>query len=84
MTTNVSVREFKEYRFFLAAILREKKGGRYKYSLRAMARDLGVSPAFLSLVLSGKRRFSTGKMAKLVVTLKLRGEDAEIFLRMDQ
>lgn len=42
-----------------------------KYSLRAFARDLGVSPAFLSMLFSGKKSLSVARAMEFQNRLKL-------------
>lgn len=46
------------YREILRSKLQEKTDKNRRYSLRAFAKDLGISPALLSQVLSGKRGMS--------------------------
>ena len=53
-----------EYRKALRESFEEKKYRNSKYSLRSFARDLSVSPAALSQVLSGKRDFSSENLKK--------------------
>ncbi len=49
------------------------------YSLRAFARDLGISPQQLSSVLNGKRGFSPAMAEKVVLALKLDPKDSILF-----
>ena len=51
------------------------------YSLRAFARDLSVSPAFLSMVLSGKKLPSYQRARQMSVMLRLPGEEREDLLQ---
>lgn len=53
-----------------------------KYSRRAFARDLGLSPSQLSEVLHGDRGLSPGKAATIVQRLQLPQDDSEIFCDM--
>ena len=50
-------------------LLLEKKNKNSGYSARALARDLGISPPFLSQVMSGKRNLSLEQKLKLADTL---------------
>lgn len=50
-----------------------------RYSIRAYSRDLGVSPSFLSQVLSAQRGLSLEKAQGIAKKLKLRGDDYDFF-----
>jgi uncharacterized protein (TIGR02147 family) len=50
-----------------------------RYSIRAYSRDLGVSPSFLSQVLSEQRGLSLDKAQGIAKKLKLRGDDYDFF-----
>jgi transcriptional regulator with XRE-family HTH domain len=58
-------------REILQRTLTERQGRHAAYSLRALARDLGVSHTYLSLVLSGKRRVPPARMLALCQCLGL-------------
>lgn len=49
------------------------------YSLRSFARDLGISPSFLSDVLSSKRQLSLKKAHEILPGLRLSPEEEEYF-----
>jgi uncharacterized protein (TIGR02147 family) len=51
------------------------------YSLRAFARDLKISPAFLSLFFSGKKKFSLSRAKKASELMKLPKKMEKEFLR---
>jgi uncharacterized protein (TIGR02147 family) len=51
--------------------LERKKSRSLGYSMRALARDLGRSPAFISQVFSGKRRLSSELFAQLADILEI-------------
>lgn len=51
-----------------------------KYSLRAFARELGISHAFLSMVLSGKRSLPSKAATKIAENLKLLPGEKKFFL----
>ncbi len=50
------------------------------YSSRAFARDLNLSPAFLSQVLSGKRNLSEEKAVAIAECLKFNGQKTDEFI----
>jgi uncharacterized protein (TIGR02147 family) len=50
------------------------------YSLRAFARDLGVTPSWLSEFLNGKKGLSVAQARKIVQRLDLSDNEAEVFL----
>ncbi|CAN5551577.1 hypothetical protein BH10BDE1_BH10BDE1_33300 [soil metagenome] len=60
-----NVFEYLDYRIVLADDFMLRSTGNHKYSIRAYARDLQLSPGFVSDVLSGKKDFSaeTGREA---------------------
>ena len=57
----------------------ERKTRNSGYSVRAFARDLGVSQTLLSLVLSGKRPVTLELAARIAAVLKFSPEKSEIF-----
>ncbi len=63
-----------------ASLIRRQSLNR-RYSIRAFARDLGVSPAFLSLVLNGKRNLSIETVVKIGERLGLSSIEKAKFLR---
>ncbi|MBS1958572.1 MAG: DUF4423 domain-containing protein [Bdellovibrionales bacterium] len=58
---------------FLKDLLIDRKSKNASYSTRALARDLGLSPAFLSQVMNGKRNLSLEQKVKVRALLGLRG-----------
>ncbi|MGZ3713269.1 MAG: TIGR02147 family protein, partial [Bdellovibrionota bacterium] len=56
---------------FLRAAFLERKERNLRYSTRAFARDLGISQALLSLVLSGKRPLTARQAVRIGVLLGL-------------
>jgi len=62
-------------------ILREKAKRNPSYSLRAMARDLSISPSFLSLLLNGKRRLSFKQAIEFCKLLKCDEDKSERLLK---
>lgn len=65
----------KSYRLFLKDELVERKGKNSHYSLRAFARDLGVSPTAMSEVLSERRHFSRRNLDRIADRLHLSPEE---------
>lgn len=51
-----------------------------KYSLRAFARDLGISPSALSLILSDKRKISSRQALQILDSLKVTDPDLHLKL----
>jgi uncharacterized protein (TIGR02147 family) len=54
---------------YLYELLAERKARNASYSVRAFARDLGLSPAFVSQIMSGKRNLSLQQKLKLAAHL---------------
>jgi len=74
------VSQHSSYRDYLKTVLEQRSVKNPKYSLRAMAKSLGVSPATLSGVLNGKKNFSIEKANTVCKALGLKGKQAEVFL----
>ncbi len=55
----------------LVGELARRRGKNPRYSLRAMARAVGLSSGFLSQLINGRRRMSLGRGVELVVALGL-------------
>ncbi len=69
--------EYNNYRSFLRASLTARVEKNSRYSLRAMAQQLGVSNSNLSEVMNGKSNFSTGAMRKVAKGLRLTPQQTE-------
>jgi uncharacterized protein (TIGR02147 family) len=67
------------YRDYLREILIEKKKTNPLFSLRSFARTLGIQPAFLSYVLSGKRDLSDEMILQFAERLNLSAPESKIF-----
>lgn len=67
---------------FLKAELNKRKSRYGDYDHRRFAGDMGISPAFLSLVLNGKRRISEKSALKICEHLKLSAADKHRFMTM--
>jgi uncharacterized protein (TIGR02147 family) len=65
----------------LQRVLRERIARNPRYSLRAFAKSLGVSSAYMSYLLNGKRRLSFSRALEICVQLKLNEEETSSFLR---
>jgi len=62
---------------FLRSIFLSRRERNSGYSTRAFARDLGISQALLSYLLSGKRPLTVKLAAQISVALRLSPEDSE-------
>lgn len=76
--------EHSSYRTYLKAALAERTAQNSKYSLRALARDLSVSPAVLSQVMSSKRNFSAHMALQVAQALKMDSTESEYFCLLAQ
>lgn len=61
----------------LRSIFLERRGRNAAYSMRAFARDLGMSQALMSLILSGKRPLTLKQAARISVMLGLPQKESE-------
>jgi len=68
------------YRSMLSAEFQKRREQNPAYSLRAFARDLQMSPAGLSRVLSGLRSLSPKAASKLMSALRFSEDEREYFL----
>ncbi len=68
-----------DYRTFLRDLLAERQGRNKSYSLRAMARDLGLQPSHLSDLLKGVKGLSLSSTVRLARCLGLNAGEAEYF-----
>ena len=62
----------------LRAELERRQAANARYSLRAFARDLGISHTLLSLIASGKRALSEELARKIIATSKLPKNERDI------
>lgn len=67
-------------RNFLKKILQKKIDNNSLYSSRALARDLGISPAYISQILSGKKHINLGRALEISNLLGLLEEERLMFL----
>lgn len=71
-----------DYREQLKSEYKRRQTVNPRYSLRAFARDLGLSSGFLSLLLNGKKKLSDAKAIELAEVLGLGPSGAEEFYRL--
>lgn len=76
----VCIYEHEDYRGFLKDFFYLKKKVNKSYSLRAFARDLGVTPQTLSLTLKNKRKMSLESASRVTKKLQLPLCEAAYFL----
>ncbi len=74
--------EHTDYRNFLKEELARRSHLNPKYSLRAYAQHLKMSPGQLSRVLQGKKRMSSEKALEVSSVLKLKGNKREYFCNL--
>lgn len=76
--------EHTSYRSYLRATLVEKTAQNPRFSLRGLARQLDLSPAVLSQVISAKRNFSPQTAFKVAQKLELDEAETEYFCLLAQ
>lgn len=76
--------QYANYNNYLSELLEQTRQRRPGYSLRAMAKQIGVSPATLSDVISGKKHFSETKALEVSNKLKLSAREARYFCALVQ
>ena len=69
-----------DYREYLSDAFRKRRQGNPKYSLRAFARDIGVSPSRLSEVMTGKGELSHERGSIIAKKIKLTALETLDFL----
>jgi uncharacterized protein (TIGR02147 family) len=74
-----SVFEIKDYRQILRIEMTERQQRNPRYSLRAFARDLGMSPSMLSDLLNSKHGLSRNSARKIAAGLDLQAQEREYF-----
>ena len=74
----------KSYRSYLKEVLVERSSRNPNYSLRAMARQLELSPASLSGIFNGKKNLSLETAVQVATKVDLVGPEKEYFLLMVQ
>lgn len=71
-----------DYRHFLREELVARCGNNPAYSARAMARDLDVSPAFFSQIMSGARALSEERAMKLAENIRWTTRKRRVFVKL--
>jgi uncharacterized protein (TIGR02147 family) len=71
--------EHNSYRNFLKCELADRIARNSSYSLRSFAQNLGISPATLSMVLSGKKNLSLESANQIAAKLNLEPKEADYF-----
>jgi uncharacterized protein (TIGR02147 family) len=71
------VYDYKDYRSFLKNVLAERIVKNPKYSLRAMAKQIGMAPSSLSEVLAGKKNFSSEAALKVAQGLRFSAKERD-------
>ncbi len=71
--------EHNSYRSYLKNILADRQSKNPAYSLRALARDLGVKPAHLSFVIRAKKGISLQNALKIAKSIGLNSQEIEYF-----
>jgi uncharacterized protein (TIGR02147 family) len=71
----MSIFSHDSYRSFLQAELAERMQRNPKYSLRAMARALGLASSTLSEVINGRANFSTSTAHRVALALNLKDQE---------
>ncbi len=79
METNTIELKRKEW---LIDLLTEKTSANQSYSLRALARDTGISVAVISRILSGKRNFTLNLANRVIENLKLESDASKKLLSL--
>ncbi len=78
------IADYHDYRQYLKDELAKRVQKNSSYSLRAFAHQLEISPAYLSLILARKKRFSADTASKVAKRLGLKAMDAEYFSLLAQ
>lgn len=76
--------EHLDFKTFLRAVLVEKISRNPSYSLRAMAKNLDVSPSTLSEMIRGKRNLSVERAMQIAAKLGLDSAESEYFCLLVQ
>jgi plasmid maintenance system antidote protein VapI len=65
----------------LRDVLEQKLKANSSYSSRAFARDLGVSPTYVSFLLNGKKKLTIKRALSVSQILKMTESQARVFLK---
>jgi uncharacterized protein (TIGR02147 family) len=72
-----NIYDYSDYRLLLADDFMARSANNYSYSLRAYARDLSLSPGFVSDVLRGNKDLSPAKGRQVFTLLQYEGEELD-------
>lgn len=75
-------RQFSDYREYLLTYLEKKKKNNVQYSMRAFARDLGISPSTLSETLNRHHGLTPKSSEKIADRLNLSASEKSHFLKL--
>lgn len=81
---SVSIFDHQSVATFLKAVLAERAHGDSEYSLRAMARDIDISPAHLSQIINGKKKLSPQMRLRVAAQLGLAERQTRYFYLLSQ
>lgn len=73
-----------DYRTYLKSVIAEKRSKNPSYSMRVLAKQLGLTQATISMVLSGKRNLSPESALKITRHLGLNDREIEYFCTLVQ
>lgn len=76
----MQVTNYQDYRSYLKGVLEKRVFANPRYSLRAFARDLKISPQMLSFILNKKKGISSRTAADFAERLELGPTDSSYFL----
>lgn len=80
----MSILEHENYRTYLKTVMAEKTKRNPRFSLRAMAKIVGVTPSYLSTVLKGSKNLSYEMATQFARKLSLEGDEADYFCLLVQ
>lgn len=78
-TAQIENLDFFDYRTALKSELKKRSEKNDRYSLRAFARDLGMSPSYLCEVLGGKASLSPRRIERVAPLLELSEDELEAY-----
>lgn len=73
-----------DYRTYILSAYEEKKKSNVRFSLRAFARFLDLSPSTLSEIINRHHTLSTRSAKKVLEKIKLGSEDSTLFMKLVQ
>ncbi len=71
--------DFHDYREFLSQYIEKAKSEKKKFSLRSLAKDLGVTHSLLSLILSNRRNLSDELLLKIIFYFQFDEQQEDYF-----